>query len=113
MFQPNYGLIVFALLLSGLGFGMARPGYAAASSLAVSPEEQGSVAGIIGGASAAGFVFAPILGGWLYGVSPSAPFVLCVVLMSVLYGYVMLNPRLRTLSNRPDNPEDYHGIPKS
>ena len=31
----TYGLIVFALLLSGLGFGLIRPGYAAAASLAV------------------------------------------------------------------------------
>jgi MFS family permease len=113
MLHPNYGLIVFALLLSGLGFGMARPGYGAASSLAVTPEEQGAVAGIMGGASAAGFVFAPVLGGWLYGFSPSAPFVLCVILMSGLYVYVLLNPQLRTISRLPDPEQDDQSIPKS
>jgi MFS family permease len=113
VFQPNYGLIVFALLLSGLGFGMARPGYGAASSLAVTPDEQGAVAGIMGGASAAGFVFAPLLGGWLYGLNSTAPFILCVVLMAGLYGYVLINPRLRTIAHLPDPDEHDHTIPKS
>lgn len=113
VFHPNYGLIVFALLLSGLGFGMARPGYAAASSLAVTPDEQGAVAGIMGGASAAGFVFAPVLGGWLYGFNPTAPFVLCVALMVALYVYVLASPRLRTIAKMPDHPDDTSGIPKS
>jgi MFS family permease len=111
--QPNYGLIVFALLLSGLGFGMARPGYGAASSLAVTPEEQGAVAGIMGGASAAGFVFAPVLGGWLYGLAPKAPFVLCVALMLGLYVYVLFNPRLRSLAQRPDDSDHDAAIPRA
>jgi MFS family permease len=113
VFHPNYGLIVFALLLSGLGFGMARPGYGAASSLAVTPDEQGAVAGIMGGASAAGFVFAPVLGGWLYGFNPTAPFILCVILMAGLYIYVLANPRLRMIEKMPDHPDDTSGIPKS
>ncbi len=111
--EPNYGLIVFALLLSGLGFGMARPGHAAASSLAVTPLEQGSVAGIMGGVSAVGFIFAPVLGGWLYGFWPEAPFVLCAVLMLALYLYVLANPRLSTLDVQVKVPEDDGGVPKS
>jgi MFS family permease len=111
--QPGYGLIVFALMLSGLGFGMVRPGYSAASSLAVTPDEQGSIAGIMGGAAAAGFVFAPVLGGWLYGFSPSAPFALCAVVMGALYVYVLMNPMLRSLQIRPRADQDTSEIPRT
>ena len=54
---PNYGLLAFALVLSGLGFGMLRPGIAAAASLSVSSEEQGAMAGLTGGAGRRGLHF--------------------------------------------------------
>ena len=44
----------FALVLIGFGFGMARPGFTSAASLAVTSKEQGAVAGILSGASATG-----------------------------------------------------------
>lgn len=93
---PTFGLIVFALMLSGLGFGLIRPGYAAAASLAVGKEQQGAAAGLTGGAGASGFIFAPLVGNLLYEhVSPRAPFVLGGALMIVMAIYVVLSPRLR------------------
>lgn len=92
---PNYGLLVFALVLSGLGFGMLRPGIAAAASLAVSTEEQGAVAGLTGGASAAGFIFAPLVGNLLYSWSPAYPYVLGTVLMAGLFTYMLVSRRLK------------------
>jgi MFS family permease len=91
---PNYGLIVFALVLSGLGFGMLRPGFAAAASLSVSAEEQGSMAGLTSGAGASGFIFAPLVGNALYQWSPAYPYWLGAVLMAAL---ILLMARSRRL----------------
>jgi MFS family permease len=97
----TYGLIVFALLLSGLGFGLIRPGYAAAASLAVGKEQQGAAAGLTGGATASGFIFAPLVGNFIYAYDPHAPFYLGGVLMIVMAIYVALSPHLRILDNQP------------
>ncbi len=91
----NYGLIAFALVLSGLGFGMLRPGFAAAASLAVSADEQGAVAGITGGAGAAGFIFAPLIGNALYSWNMHSPYWLGTLLMAALFLFVVTNKRLK------------------
>jgi predicted MFS family arabinose efflux permease len=101
---PNYGLIVFALVLSGLGFGMVRPGYAAAASLSVPPDEQGSVAGLTGAAGASGFIFAPLIGNALYGFDPHAPYVLGAALMAALATYALVSKRFHNSVTLP--PED-------
>jgi hypothetical protein len=93
--SPNYGLIAFALVLSGLGFGMLRPGFAGASSLAVSPDEQGAMAGVTGGAGAAGFIFAPLIGNALYGLNPTFPFILGTILMGALLTYLLRSQTLK------------------
>src|SRR6185295_2384807 len=51
LLSGQFGPLVFALALSGLGFGLARPGFTSGASLSVAPHEQETVAGIIGGAS--------------------------------------------------------------
>ncbi len=98
---PNYGLIVFALVLSGLGFGMVRPGYAAAASLSVPHDEQGAVAGLTGAAGASGFIFAPLIGNALYAVNPHAPYMLGAVLMAILAGYALFSRRFHDSVSMP------------
>jgi MFS family permease len=92
---PNYGLLVFALVMSGLGFGMLRPGFAAAASLSVSHEEQGAVAGLTGGAGASGFIFAPLIGNALYSWSPVLPYWLGAILLAGLFVYALVNKKLK------------------
>lgn len=104
--SPNYGLIVFALVLSGLGFGMVRPGYAAAASLSVPPDEQGSVAGLTGAAGASGFIFAPLIGNALYGLDPHAPYVLGAVLMAALATYALVSKRFHNSVTTPTEDVD-------
>jgi len=87
---------VTALVVSGLGFGMVRPGYAAASSLAVDAHEQGAVAGIMGATSAAGFIFGPLIATKLYKLSPAAPFWFGALMMAALYAYAVLSPHLKS-----------------
>jgi MFS family permease len=82
-------------VISGLGFGMVRPGYAAAASLAVDPDEQGAVAGIIGATSAAGFIFGPLMATKLYKLSPAAPFWFGAILMAALCVYALRSQHLK------------------
>ncbi|HWE06764.1 MAG TPA: MFS transporter, partial [Rhizomicrobium sp.] len=91
----QFGPLVFALILSGLGFGLVRPGYAAAASLAVDPDEQGAVAGLVGATNGAGFIFGPMIATALYRWSPSAPYLFGAALMAALYAYALLSPHLR------------------
>lgn len=91
---PTFGTLVFAMILSGLGFGVARPGFVAASSLTVSPQEQGAVAGIIGGASAAGFIFGPLIGE-MYRWSPFLPYGFGAAMMVTLFIFMRASRTLR------------------
>ena len=99
----NYGLIAFALVLSGLGFGMLRPGFAAAASLSVTAEEQGAVAGITGGAGAAGFIFAPLIGNALYSWNMHYPYWLGTALMAAMLVFVISNRRLKSAVIQQDD----------
>src|SRR4029077_5370141 len=79
----QFGPLVFALMINGLGFGLVRPGYAAAASLSVDPHEQGAIAGVAGATSGAGFIFGPMIATGLYRISPSATFLFGGALMLV------------------------------
>ncbi len=100
----NFFILAFGLALSGLGFGMARPGFTTGASLSVAPHEQGAVAGVIGGASAMGFIAGPLIG-WMYEWSPYVPYVFAGVLLVALFVYQWLSPALRNAGIIPPDPE--------
>jgi hypothetical protein len=104
LLSGQFGPLVFALALSGLGFGMARPGFVSGASLSVAPHEQGAVAGIIGGASATGFIFGPLIG-WMYEISPLAPYWFGAGAIVLLFGYMAMSPTLRHAGDIPPGPE--------
>lgn len=58
--------IAMAFAVASAGFGFARPGYTAGSSLAVGPELQGAVAGRVTSVNGASFVLGPAIGVALY-----------------------------------------------
>ena len=91
----NFVLHLVALGSLGLGLGLVRPGSAAGASLAVSAEEQGAVAGLLGGLAVLGNVFGPMLGTTLYTYSPLAPYALNGALMTGMLLFVLVNPRIR------------------
>ncbi|MEL7310758.1 MAG: MFS transporter [Pseudomonadota bacterium] len=80
-FGQSFAPVVFALMLNGLGAGLALPGFSAGASLAVSADEQGAVAGLTGALNAAGFSIVPVIHLTLYAISPVWPFLLNSVLM--------------------------------
>jgi MFS family permease len=96
----HFGPLVFAMALSGLGFGMARPGFTAGASLSVAPHEQGAVAGILGGASATGFIAGPLIG-WMYEGSPYLPYAFAATLVIALALYMRLSPTLHHAGDVP------------
>ena len=71
---------VLAMALVGTGIGMSSPGFSAAATLAVKPEEQGAVAGLISACPALGFIVGPILGGALYQFYPTSPYIVSAIL---------------------------------
>lgn len=75
--------------LSSAGFGFARPGYTAGSSLAVGPELQGAVAGRVTSVNGASFVLGPSIGVGLYEVWRSLPYLVGALLCVVLLGYAI------------------------
>lgn len=94
LLSGQFGPLVVALALSGLGFGMARPGFTSGASLSVAPHEQGAVAGIIGGASAMGFIAGPLIG-YMYEWSPYIPYIFMGALLIGLFIFMWSSPTLR------------------
>ena len=71
--QSMYGIIL-AFSLASLGFGFFRPGFTSGASLAVRPEEQNAVAGMVTSVNGVAYIAAPAVGVWLYGFSRPLPF---------------------------------------
>ncbi len=67
-------LLTVAMMIQGFGMGLAGPGFMAGASLAVSPEEQGAVAGVAGSCGPLGFTIGPLVGGLMYQVNPELPY---------------------------------------
>jgi MFS family permease len=80
--------------LGALGFGFARPGFTAGSSLAVGPEAQGSVAGKVTSVNGAGFVLGPSLGVGLYELWRPLPYLTAAgwLAVTLIYAYLTLRP---------------------
>jgi len=100
----DFPTVVLAMITSGLGFGMARPGFTSGASLAVAPHEQGAVAGLLNAAGAAGFIFGPLIG-WLYEFSPRVPYVFGVVAMLSLLAAQFISRVLRNAGGIPPDME--------
>lgn len=97
---PNAGLIglLAAMLLIGLGVGIALPGYVAGPSLLLAREEQGGLAGLIGATNGLTFVIAPTASTALYGVWLPLPVVVGAVVMAAVFVFVLVHPRFRSLA---------------
>ena len=86
--------LVAVLGILGLGLGMISPGFTAGASLAVGPEEQGAVSGMVSACPSAGFVLGPIVGTSLYQFNHALPYLCACLLMLPLFIYVLRFGRL-------------------
>lgn len=91
----NYLQLHIGMAFMGTGFGLALPSISASTSLAVSPEEQGAVAGLLASCPAIGFVVGPLLAGFLYQLDGSYASLFSTVVFTTLL-LVMWPSRPRT-----------------
>ncbi len=89
--QPDYRTVVAGYALASLGFGFARPGFTAGSSLAVGWKDQARVAGAVAAVNGINAVFAPAFMA-IYRANHSAPFVLNMALMLGMLAYALPQP---------------------
>jgi MFS family permease len=99
-FSPDYWAVVAGYAISSLGFGFARPGFTAGSSLAVDIGEQARVAGAIAAVNGINVIFAPAFV-WLYEHNNPAPFLLNMTLM---LGMLVFTFRSKALRNADPSP---------
>jgi hypothetical protein len=92
---PTFHGLVLAFAVASAGFGFARPGFTAGSSLAVARHEQGGVAGAVTAVNGACFILAPAIGIGLYELIPELPYWLSAAGLVALAGYAWANPLLR------------------
>ena len=98
--SPGYYGVVVGYAVSSLGFGFARPGFTAGSSIAVGMAEQARVAGAIAAVNGINVIFAPLFV-FLYQHYGPAPFIVNTALMGALLVYAFRNPALRNADPRP------------
>jgi MFS family permease len=98
--SSSYYGVVAGYALSSLGFGFARPGFTAGSSIAVDIDEQARVAGAIAAVNGVNVVLAPLFV-LLYERIAPAPFVLNATLMTGLLVYAFRNTALRNADPKP------------
>lgn len=69
----SFWTLTTGLVMVGIAFGMANPGISAAISLSVTPDEQGSAAGLNASMSATGFMIGSLVGPGGYTLSADLP----------------------------------------
>ncbi|MGO2746890.1 MFS transporter [Microbacterium sp.] len=102
VFDAGPVLLFVAILLIGLGLGIAMPGYTAGPTLLVSREEQGGLAGLIGATTGLTFVIAPTAGTALYGLWAPLPIIVGTAIMAVVAVFVLAHPRFRRSPGAPE-----------
>jgi len=78
-------MLTVAMSILGFGMGLAGPGFMSGASMAVAPEEQGSVAGVAGSCGPLGFTIGPFLGGLMYQYQPTLPYAFAAAMYVILF----------------------------
>ena len=78
-----YGMTL-GFAVASVGFGLFRPGFTSGASLAVRPDEQNAVAGMVTSVNGVAYIAAPAVGVLLYGWWIPLPFLVTAAGMVVL-----------------------------
>lgn len=94
---PDLGvvLLVVAVLIVGLGLGIAMPGYTAGPTLLMHRDEQGSLAGLIGATNGLTFIIAPTASTLLYGAWAPLPIIIGATIMGLVALFTLTYPKFR------------------
>ncbi|HEX8526934.1 MFS transporter [Allosphingosinicella sp.] len=89
--------ITLAFALASLGFALFRPGFTSGASLAVRPDEQNAVAGMVTSVNGVAFIGAPAGGVALYQIDRPLPFLVTGALMLglALWTWLRFSPSAR------------------
>jgi MFS family permease len=101
----SYPMVVAGYAISSLGFGLARPGFTAGSSLSVSMDEQARAAGAIAAVNGINVIFAPGFV-WLYQHIARLPFLIAAAILVGLMIYTFTNRTLRDIGSEPTTKEE-------
>jgi MFS family permease len=71
--ESMYGMTL-GFAVASVGFGLFRPGFTSGASLAVRPDEQNAVAGMVTSVNGVAYIAAPAVGVLLYGIWMPLPF---------------------------------------
>jgi MFS family permease len=85
--------ITLGFAVASVGFGLFRPGFTSGASLAVRPDEQNAVAGMVTSVNGVAYIAAPALGVLLYGRWMPLPFVAVAAGMAGLAAWVWVRVR--------------------
>jgi MFS family permease len=88
LFGNNLPVLIGAMAVLGLGFGLAGPGFTAGASLTVGPDEQGALAGLTSACPSSGFIIGPLIGTGLYQLNPIYPFLFISLLFIPLIIFI-------------------------
>ncbi|WP_176993456.1 MFS transporter [Nonomuraea jiangxiensis] len=88
-------LIAASFGLLALGLGLAFPGFTAAPTLVATPEQQGSIAGVVNSTIGATFIVGPLLGTSLYELSPVLPALTGLGVAMTAYTLAWVSPAAR------------------
>jgi MFS family permease len=90
-------MLALGVVVQIIGFGFARPGFSSGASLAVKPEEQGNLAGLLTAVAGAGFVISPLAGVTLYErAGMHAPLWLVVAILLTMGFFAVISRRIRS-----------------
>ena len=103
----DFATLIVAQFAIGLGQGLARPGFFAGASLAVDPDEQGDIAGLVMATNAIGFVVSPFFGPWMYEFAhPSVPFLIAGTVLLVMVPVAAMAPDSPAVESEGTVPDD-------
>ncbi len=98
VFAGSFATLTLGLALTGLGLGLAIPGYTAAPTLLFDKSQQGGVAGLITANNALAFMLGPLFGTALYELRPEYPYAFGTALLALLFVFVLLHPGVRQVA---------------
>jgi predicted MFS family arabinose efflux permease len=105
IWADSLSLLLVSQFMTGVGFGLARPGFSGGASLSVKPEEQGGLAGLVVAVNGAGFVISPLAGVTLYGAAGMhAPLWLAVAILVSMTLFALMSRRLRSTGGVSSSP---------
>ncbi len=101
MFSADFAMLTIALIINGLGTGLAATCFRSALTFNVEPQEQGAIAGLTSSVTGIGFIIGPMLGTGLYAVHMLLPYLFAALVLVGGMVVLVMHPRTRLVRVHP------------